>query len=96
MCSIHQTSSPSLDSAKAFDIVNVLFIETQPNPISILPLDLRDSIYILSTVVTLLNTSLQQGGGIDVLNTMVSCVYLCMFSYSALLDYIGCGKQHFE
>ena len=87
MCLIYQISSPSLDSVQAFGIVNSLFLETQPIPISILPLDLRDSVNILSTMLTLLNTNLQQGGGTDVLNTMVSSIYtyvqlyviICMF-----------------
>ena len=79
MHSKYQISSPSLNIAQALGIVNSLILETQPQTISMLPLDLRDSVYILFTVLTLLNTNLQQGGGTDVLNTMVSSFYSCMF-----------------
>lgn len=74
MHSKYQISSPSLNIAQALGIVNSLFHETQLQTISMLPLDLRDSVYILFTVLTFLNTNLQQGGGTDVLNTIVSFV----------------------
>eukprot|EP00731_Ephydatia_muelleri_P028374 Em0020g18a len=66
-----EISSPSLNIAQALGIVNSLFHETQLQTISMLPLDLRDSVYILFTVLTFLNTNLQQGGGTDVLNTII-------------------------
>ena len=69
---IYQISSTSVDIAQALGTVNLLFFETQPKPISILPLDLKGSVYILSTMLTLLNTNLQQGGSTEVLNTTVS------------------------
>ena len=62
-----------MDTDQALDIVDSLFLETQPKLISMLPLDLNDSVYILSMVLTLLNTNLQQNGGTDELDTMVSC-----------------------
>ena len=81
MHSKHQISSPSLNIAQALGIVNSLILETQPQTISMLPLDLRDSVYILFTVLTLLNTNLQQGGGTDVLNTMVSSFYVQLYVF---------------
>ena len=81
---IYQISSTSLDIAQALGTVNSLFFETQPQPISILPLDLKGSVYILSTMLTLLNTNLQQGGGTDVLNTTVSFFHVLLYVFISL------------
>ena len=88
MHSQYQISSPSLTIAQALGIVNSLFLETGPKHISIRPLDLRDSVNILSTILTLLNTNLQQGGGTDVLNTMVSSFYMYVQLYVIMFLHI--------
>ena len=64
---------PSLDIARGLGIVKDLFVETQPNSLeSKLPLDLNISVYILSTVLSLLNSNLKQGAITDVQKTVVS------------------------
>ena len=78
--------------------MNSLFDVTKPTHMSMFPLDLRHSVDIISTILTLLSKNLQQGGGTGVVNTAVSFlrVPFISFRYSALLDNFGCDKQPFE
>ena len=94
-----QVSRPNLDIIDGLVIVKNLSIEIQPNSSeSKLPLDLRDSVKILSTVVNVLNNNLQLGTNTSVQNTVVS-LPLCYqngFLYLNSLGHPGCEKQHSE
>lgn len=61
----------SLEIPQGLGIVTSLFAYTQPQTVSILPLDLKDSIIIISTVLNLLIASRQQGRVTDVKDTVV-------------------------
>eukprot|EP00731_Ephydatia_muelleri_P004746 Em0002g922a len=61
----------SLEIPQGLGIVTSLFAYTQPQTVSILPLDLKDSVIIISTVLNLLIASRQQGRVTDVKDTVI-------------------------
>ena len=65
-----QVSNPNLEIVQSLEVLKDLFIQTQSNITSILPLDLKDSVYIVSVVSNLLARNIHRNGRIQ--DTFVS------------------------
>ena len=60
----------NVDMAQSLEVLKYLFIQTQPDTTSTLPLDLRDSAYITTAISNLFVRNLHQNGSIQ--DTFVS------------------------
>ncbi|KAL5468809.1 hypothetical protein EMCRGX_G029930 [Ephydatia muelleri] len=60
-----QVSIPNLDMAQSLEVLKDLFVQTQLNITSLLPLDLKDSAYIISVVSNLFVKNIHQHGSIE-------------------------------
>ena len=67
----HQVLDSNLKIPQGLYVIAFLYNYTQPQAVSILPLDLKNSVIIISTILNLLTTSLQQGRITDVKDTVV-------------------------